>query len=282
MLTEHLRRLAQFYCRHVPLDRGKYRVAAWTYLHLTPHQPTTCVTTLANGLTVEVHINEFIQSMIYYMGYYELYLARYVQTLMQPGRIFADVGAHVGQYTLMAAARRMEAHAFEPDPVNFAYLSRNVQLNHLTVTLNHCAVTDYSGHALLFPYGNETIRNNSLRKVESAPASSRSAITTPVVHLDGYFAGRHHEIAIVKADVEGAELNVLKGAQEILSHSRPILILEVVACNTQAYGYTAYDLKQFLRGFGYQFYTLERTKLVPIPLESQASYENLICIPRAR
>jgi hypothetical protein len=57
------------------------------------------------------------------------------------------------------------------------------------------------------------------------------------------------------------------------------LILEVVEGNTQAYDYTATDLKQFLKTFGYNFYALDRARLQRVSIGSQASYENLICLP---
>ncbi len=275
-----VRSLIRLYCRHSPMDRGKYRLALWAFRHLDGKlaNPTVCAVRLGNGLKVEINLAEFVQNQIYYIGFYEFYLARYFQSLMEPGSVFVDVGAHVGQYTLIAAAAQMETHAFEPDPENFAYLSRNLQLNHLNAQLNRCAVTDYTGEAILFPCG-ERMRNNSLRRINAATVPGRTERVTPVVHLDGYFAGHHDRIQLIKADVEGAELSVLKGAQQILSHSRPILIVEVADDLARAFDYTAVDLKRFLSELDYRFYAINRNRLQPVDAGSQTTYENLICLP---
>ncbi len=222
---------------------------------------------------------EFIQSQIYYIGLYEHYYARYFEQFLSPGLVCIDVGAHVGQYALIAAAAGMEAHAFEPDPQNFGYLKWNVLLNNLNVRLNLAAVSDFTGEATLFPYGDESIRNNSLRPIQGARQSSRSEITTPVVHLDGYFEGRHDQVHLIKADVEGAELSVLRGAETILQKSRPVLFLELVKRNANAFGYTPRDLKQFLSNFGYRFFAVHRRSLKSIPIASDDSFEKLICKP---
>src|SRR5688572_2023380 len=51
---------------------------------------------------------------------------------MKPGDVLFDVGANMGQYSLLAAQRGVRVHAFEPEAQNFALLVRNIIVNNLT------------------------------------------------------------------------------------------------------------------------------------------------------
>ncbi|MDW8325914.1 MAG: FkbM family methyltransferase [Anaerolineales bacterium] len=272
-----MRTLIYHYCRRIPIRRGKYRLALWAFRHLRPIAPEFRRVPFGHSLSIEVDLAEFIQSQIYYLGLYEYYLARYAQTVMRPGEIFVDVGAHIGQYALLAAERGMEVHAFEPDHVSFAQMRRNMELNRLSATLNCMAVADYEGEATLYPVGGAENRNNSLRPI--VPDSTREVIAVPVIKLDAYFKHTPSRIGIIKADVEGAELNVLSGACDVLARHRPTLILEVADHLTRAFGYRPSDLEGFLKKFGYRLHTLDRERLRPMTAIGQISYDNVICLP---
>jgi FkbM family methyltransferase len=272
-----LRTLIYNYCRRIPIQRGKYRLALWAFQNLRPAFPDFRRVPFGQSLHIEVDLTEFIQSQIYYLGLYEYHLARYARTVMRPGEIFVDLGAHIGQYALLAAERGMEVHAFEPDRVSFAQLQSNMELNQLSASLNCMAVADYEGEAALYPIGGEENRNNSLRPV--IPDSTREIIVTPVTKLDIYFAHTQRRIGVIKADVEGAELSVLNGACSVITQHRPILILEVADHLTRAFGYRPSDLEGLLSKLGYQLHMLDRDRLRPLSALGEVSYGNLVCLP---
>lgn len=273
-----LRELIRWYCHHSPVDRGKFRLAMWAFQHLPPHAPLR--TRLANGSLIELLPADLIQSEIYYVGYYEFYLARFFRARVQPGWVFADVGAHIGQYTLIAAERGAHVHAFEPNPQNLARLHRNIDLNHLTqVALNPVAVSDHPGESTFQLPEPANTGTGSLR---SQDPGSKNTITVKTITLDDYFASQPTAPHIIKLDVEGAELLALRGAARLLRAHQPLLMLEVARGNLRAFGHTAEQLLDFLRQFNYCLYVLERGRLKPLAADQPIEYGNLICFPMTK
>jgi FkbM family methyltransferase len=135
--------------------------------------------------------------------------------------VFFDVGAHVGFYSLMASRRVGRAGrvvAFEPNPRNIAYLRRHVTLNAApNIEIVEAAVSSRSGWV-----GFEAPGDSSMGQVRDDTDP-----WVPSVSLDAWSAEHAVFPAVVKIDVEGHELPVLQGATELLSHTRPTIVLSV-------------------------------------------------------
>jgi FkbM family methyltransferase len=275
ILQTLLRELIRFYCHVSPLDRGKFRLALWAYQHLSP--PRAPVRTrLGKHFHVELDPSEFVQSQIYYIGYYELFLARFFCKLVTPGVTLADIGAHIGQYTLLAAHRGALVHAFEPNPKNFEQLQHNLRLNHLSqVVVNSAAVADHVGTNTFYLPDESNTGSGSLQP--ALLASKRTTIVTTTT-LDRYFEQVGAGPQLIKMDIEGGELPALRGALGVLHASRPILLLEASEVSSRAFGYSPKDLIAFVSDLNYRCYTLDRTKLRPVQIGAQLCYENLICV----
>ena len=141
------------------------------------------------------------------------------------GDIVIDVGAAFGFYTILASkrvGREGKVVAIEPQPDNFEMLNRNIKLNKLAniVTLNYAASSQKTTLKLFDNYS--TIQ-------ERAGQSLQSYIEVSADTLDNLLRqAAIYEVNWVKVDVEGAELDVLKGAVGILSRSRNVaLFVEV-------------------------------------------------------
>ena len=138
------------------------------------------------------------------------------------GDIVIDVGAAFGFYTIMASKRvgqQGKVVAIEPQPNILEMLNRNIKLNELTniITLNYAV---YSERSKVRLYSNYSIIQ------ERAGQSLQSYIEVSADTLDNLL----RQVGIdeanwIKVDVEGAELEVLKGAAGILSRSSDISIL---------------------------------------------------------
>jgi FkbM family methyltransferase len=136
---------------------------------------------------------------------------------LQPGDVVIDVGAHVGIVTLQAARHvgpDGHVHSVEPTPVNADMLRRNIEANDLSnVSVHNCAAGSESGTAVLHQMGLTYL--NSL--VGANPYSSEApSVEVPVRRLDDLVAGR---VDAIKIDVEGAELDVLQGAERVLGEN---------------------------------------------------------------
>ncbi len=153
-------------------------------------------------------------------------VTRLFKCMVKPGMVVADVGAHFGWYTLQAArllAGRGKVYSFEPTPESFRLLRQNVQLNGFlesdVVELRSVAVNDACGEATLALNPDDSTQNTLF----ADPACTQS-ITVKTMSLDQALGGESH-VDVVKIDVEGAELWVLRGMQGILQSNPHIRIL---------------------------------------------------------
>ncbi|MGH7448831.1 MAG: FkbM family methyltransferase [Longimicrobiales bacterium] len=152
-------------------------------------------------------------------GTYEPEQTRLFQDHIPAGATVLDIGAHVGYYTLLAsvlAGAGGRVCAFEPDPMNHAFLRRHIALNHLgNVAVENVAVSDRGGTAsFAFGTGSGTGRLD---------AGGTLAVRT--VRLDDYCRASGLAPGFLKIDVEGAELNVLRGAAEVIGSHHPVIFL---------------------------------------------------------
>ena len=145
-----------------------------------------------------------------------------VASMVHPGDHVADVGANHGLYTHMLAKRGAVVEAFEPQPecvaVLQAYASRRRLKN---VRVHPVALSSATGVGILHvPRGSESSPSASLR----ATAAGDAALEVKLERLDAF---DFHDLRLVKIDVEGAELEVLRGAEETLRRCRPLLFVEI-------------------------------------------------------
>ena len=152
-----------------------------------------------------------------WLGSFEIDKQRRLQDRLREGMTAFDIGAHVGFYTLLMS--RMvgdsgKVFAFEPWPANVTDCLAHVRMNHLgNVVVVPVAVGNTSGLAS-FASGEST----SSGKLAQAETVVRVACLT----LDEVIAtGRFPIPDVVKVDVEGAESQVLEGAQTLLRQHAP-------------------------------------------------------------
>jgi FkbM family methyltransferase len=148
------------------------------------------------------------------------------------GGIVVDVGAHYGRYTLIAAKRvgpKGKVIAIEADPNNFDMLNKNIKLNELSehvITLNYAASSNKSKVKLSIP--EKKSGHTIYSSIITSRAPTEKSIEVNANTLDNLL--HENEISLeqlnwIKIDVEGAELDVLKGATNILSKSKDISLL---------------------------------------------------------
>jgi len=148
------------------------------------------------------------------------------------GGIVVDVGAHYGRYSLIAAKRvgpKGKVIAIEADPNNFDMLNKNIKLNELSenvITLNYAASSNKSKVKLSIPEkkSGHTIYSSII--TSRAPTVKFMEVNANtldnLLHENGISL---EEVNWIKIDVEGAELEVVKGATNILSKSMDISLL---------------------------------------------------------
>ena len=145
---------------------------------------------------------------------------------LRPGDIACDIGANKGSfiYWLSRWCRNGRVIAFEPQPELARLLTdvcRAIGLDNVTV--EEKAVYSHSGRKELFvPRRHQP--SASLHP-EGLGTDDFIALSVPLVSLDEYFS-EHDRVALLKIDAEGAEFEIMKGAERILRQHAPLLIFE--------------------------------------------------------
>jgi len=166
----------------------------------------------------------------YVVGMYEPAVIRALRKYLRHGDTCVDVGGHIGYLTLLMASTvgpKGKVVTFEPMPDTYRVLEENVNLNGLkNVKLEQTAVgeSETTG-SLVFE------ANQLLTWTPSASAygvrGERKSVSVPVLSLDHYIRNAGLHPRLIKVDVEGAELDVLRGAQQLLREDGPTVLVEV-------------------------------------------------------
>jgi FkbM family methyltransferase len=156
----------------------------------------------------------------------------------RPGTCAVDVGANLGIHTLVLAAcvgDGGKVHAFEPVPSICDRMEENLKLNGVTnVELHKEAMGSFSGDVVFD--ANPTDFN-----VGKGRVTPQGDITVPIGTIDDRLGSLTQPVSVVKIDTEGHELEVLKGAVDLLSKHRPAVLIEF---NPESYGLA--DIRQHL------------------------------------
>ena len=167
--------------------------------------------------------------MDYASGKYEVHLQRALSAHLQPGSVVYDVGAHIGVVSMFASELVGSAgtiFAFEADPENAERIKTHAQRNDLSqIQVFSCVVWSSNGQLSFERASAQSSRNQG----SVAPMSDRikkDTIVVEAISLDNFASG-HLAPTLIKIDVEGAEVDVLRGCDRILAQSHPTVICEV-------------------------------------------------------
>lgn len=216
-----------------------FAYSAYTYVYrLCAPRGLVCVEAEGHKLFLDPQDMGMARAFLLFRGRWEETETRMFCALVKEGMTVVDIGANVGYYTLLAArlvGPRGKVFAFEPNPENFALLSRNVEANgYQNVFLVSKAASGQSGTAAL-----RIDRNSSGGHSLSAFRGAADTVQVETVSLDDYFAGEYPSIDVLKMDAEGAEMAILSGMQKVLAHNPNLILL------TEFF-------PRAMRGFGHQ------------------------------
>jgi FkbM family methyltransferase len=199
-------------------------------------------------------------------------------------RGFIDVGANLGLYTLLASRRMRDGKvfAFEASTIEFEKLSWTVRENRLrNVTIVHRAMSDEEGeatiHESLFGAG-ALNRLDRPAKLTGAWRATRVRKTS----LDQYLAGQGDIVVdLVKIDVEGHELPVLRGARDLFARKAPLLMIEVNPSRASEQS-TPAGIFAEMHAQNYRWLAIDETAARLYPVEEPVDTINYFAIPRGR
>lgn len=212
------------------------------------------------------------RSLIEYGEFAESEL-RMLLPLVEPGSLVLDVGANIGTHAVAFAKRGAHVMAFEPQRFVHQLLTGNVALNELTnVEPIRAAVSSSCGSTQVAICELGSVANFG---GVSIGAGNDTVRTMTIDSL------RLPRCGLIKVDVEGHEVDVLRGARETIAKFRPALFLEcnqnetAVFAELQAMGYSA-------AWHHSAYYSGENYRRNPVNVFPQYQAEpNLLCLPKA-
>ena len=214
---------------------------------------------------------------------------RITASVLRRGDVYLDVGASEGQMVCLASAAvgpSGRVYAFEPRTSAFQHLQLMSVAYRLTnVELFQSLVGDSSGESVFF----ENVDNPSSSSLSQGWAGG-VAKSYPVITLDEWSEKNSvSRVDLVKIDVEGAEMQVLRGGLQLLQRTHPLVIFEIGGRETrkECFGYSISDLTELLGSVGYaEFYCLRGTGCLALIKDETdiqpADNDILACTPGRR
>ena len=196
-----------------------------------------------------------------------------------------DVGVYRGVYSYKLSKEFKHVYSFEPNPVLFSYLDKNLTKIVKNMTIYNYALSDENKNVLL----KVPKRNKSLFKENYEEIYKLGCATIHKKNNFKYFDEfkvkskllddilKNSDIGFIKIDVEGHEIEVIRGSENILKKRKPVLLIEIEKRHS---GRSVIDTIQYINNFGYNSFYYNNKKLEKTEnLKDQNSENNYIFTP---
>jgi FkbM family methyltransferase len=240
-----------------------WRRRVWIHI-LRRFSPRVTVQIGSRRILVDVR-DAVIGSLLYVEREYENTLEQLIDCLEIRGGACLDIGANIGLHTTLLSqlvGPSGQVFAFEPEPANSALLHRNLQLNNNTnVRQSESAIGDCEGtcRMRLSPsnFGDHRVANGT------AESDSIEVPINTIDHLVGSLAPGI--IKLIKIDVQGYELRVMRGMLETLRRNPAVvLIVEIFPEGLAQTGSSASELMQLFKDLGFQGWEVHDFRMIPL------------------
>lgn len=196
----------------IPMRRRK-----WQTLHASFEHKA------AKGLRFILKPGEYVDSYIYTEGIYERRFLRFIDQKLQSKRTMLDIGANIGNHSIYLSSSFEVIHAFDPNPEAVRRLQQNIAVNEIkNIVVHKVGLSEFKS---TLPFMVSTDGNLGTSRILDQP--TEQSILVETVRGDEYLLdlGINH-IDFIKIDVEGFELDAMKGLVETIERHRPIVAFE--------------------------------------------------------
>jgi len=217
---------------------------------------------LQRGQVMTVGLIDVVERNLLLYGQWDAHVLRVLESELRAGQTFVDVGANIGYFSLVAASivgPEGRVLAIEPSHVNLSRLGQHVWDNSAANILvaSLAAGREYATVALNFP----TFNNAGAATLR--PCTTMKASLVLQVPLDDLIEAHGIRPDLLKLDIEGYELEALRGLQRTLARFTPTVVCELTDRFLRDIGQDARQLLEYMEQFGYRCHVLAGEGLEP-------------------
>ncbi|WP_317195045.1 FkbM family methyltransferase [Algoriphagus aestuariicola] len=227
--SHHLHKIKSYLIDRRPFGHGRIlKLIDRVFFDKIPSGEILTKTLYGFPLFIQPSVDRGLEKKIFFTGTYEKGLLHVLDCLLTRGDTVVDAGANIGLISVFCGLRVGKdgmVMAFEPHPETIPILRRNIEVNGLSqVAIYECALGRSSGTAKI--YSNLQINRGAASMVDFVKGAPSFDIRVAV--LDNILSELGPKrVRLLKVDVEGFEMEVLKGAKMLLSCADgPILVIE--------------------------------------------------------
>ena len=233
------------------------------------------VTKEIHGIYYELDLSETIDSSLYYSGVFEIETLKCLQKQITPEMIVFEIGANIGSHSFEIAKllqpKNGRLYCFEPTEYAFKKLCKNQRLNNFSnIILENIALSDIEGMQRITPASSlETVAFSASWDIKDMQSKQHAPQDIAFKTLDHYVVEQAiQHVHLLKIDVDGYELKVIKGAKETIQRDLPIIIIEFSEC---LLGYVGDKLEELLSLLEYWGYTFQ-----PVYMNAPIEHDRLV------
>jgi len=234
-----------------------------------------------DGIEYDLDLSDFVDHKIYF-GILDP-SEKILFSLVNEESVVIDIGSNNGHFALKMAAKAISGMVigFEPDPRNYDRCLRNLALNSFSnLRIRKAALGDFRGEGILERSNPKNQGMNRMIQNQGKELVAES-VNVGISRLDDLAEITDLEyIDLIKLDVEGYELKVLKGACNTLTKFRPRLFVEVDDTLLRAQGTSSTELLSFILDLDYSIHDAETDAELNHPPDFKPHHFDALCLPR--
>jgi FkbM family methyltransferase len=279
-----LRYIFRFLFGFYKREYGKYTILTKLFFpYLANSKNIIHRTKLLNSFYMDLDVSEYVQAHLFVFGIFESETINFCKKAMKNGDFIFDIGANIGFHTLVfnsLVTPKGKVISFEPEDSNFNKLTNNISINNISnsISLIKKAASDKNETLKLYLAKDNNLGAHSIFERDEL---SKEFLEIPAIKIDDFvIENKIEKIDFIKIDVEGAEMQVIKGMTETIKRLKPTFIIEFNNFILEKIGSSSYELKNYIiSSFSYSaFKILPDGNLISSNLSDKHDCDNVVFI----
>tara|TARA_B100001057_G_scaffold447291_1_gene486679 strand:- start:621 stop:1454 length:834 start_codon:yes stop_codon:yes gene_type:complete len=210
-----------------------------------------------NGIKYKIYLDEGVDLGIF-LGIKNEKKLFNIKKYLNPSKKFdiIDVGSNIGSVTLPLANTFKNSKIYSIEPTIFAFEKLNENINLNPKLKKRIKIFNYfiSQKKKKIKFVHSSWKLNYNNRKHGIHKGTLKETSNKAISLDNLFKKNKIPIKLIKIDVDGYELDVLKSAEKLLKKEKPIIYFELAPYLYNEMGYTIEHLNKFTQKIGYDFY----------------------------